>query len=66
MTSEWLKLLLVLSMDTHLVDPLVLVWFESCLVNGNVLVDVYDLIRWKRRHGGRRIDVAGRLIVGYV
>lgn len=35
---------------TYLVDPLILVWLESRLVDGNVLVDIDDLIRGKGRH----------------
>lgn len=36
---------------TYLVDPLILVWLESRLIDGNVLVDVDDLIRREGRHG---------------
>jgi hypothetical protein len=35
---------------TYLVDPLILVWLESRLIDGNVLVDIDDLIRGKGRH----------------
>jgi hypothetical protein len=36
---------------TYLVDSLVLVWLESRLIDGDVLVDIDDLIRGKSRHG---------------
>lgn len=36
---------------TYLVDPLILVWLESRLIDGDVLVNIDDLIRGEGRHG---------------